>query len=152
MSLVSKWSLAEVIPNQLNHTWPGELVSFEEKGLNLPTGDLTLEVQGRVRPVQRWDGKLWSYVTIDDKDAKGGKLEISEVPADFQPGRVQPGITAKLEGDFYLIDNGTYQFKLRHYRGRLKDPAALGDFPHWSGGMRIKGQKHWDGEANFESN
>lgn len=152
MNVISGWSRAVMIPNQLNHTWPGELVSFDAKNLKLPDGDLTLEVQGRVRPVQRWDGKLWSYLTIDDKDAEGAKLEISEVPAQFQAGRAQPGITAKQEGDFYLIDNGTYQFKLRHYRGRLPNPVTLGEFPHWCGGMRCKGQKDWDGNAYFESN
>lgn len=144
--------LGVVIPNQLNHTWPGELVSFDEKQLNLPKGDLTLEVQGKIRPVQRLNGKVWSYVTISNKDHKGKKIEIGEVQADFKQGKAKPGITMKRNGDFYLIDNGTYEFKLRNYSGRLRSPVLLGNFPHWCGGMRTKNQKDWDGNAYFESN
>lgn len=149
---IATTGMAAVIPNQLNHTWPGELVSFDEKKLKLPKGDLTLEVQGEVRPVQRFDGKVWSYVTIADKDSNGEKIDISEVAADFKSGKVKAGISMKKEGGFFLIDNGTYQFKLRNYSGRLKSPMALGKFPHWCGGMRSKGQKDWDGDAYFESN
>ena len=79
--------LGVVIPNQLNHTWPGELVSFDEKQLNLPKGDLALEVQGKIRPAQRLNGKVWTYVTISNKDHKGKKIEIGEVQADFKQGK-----------------------------------------------------------------
>ena len=129
------------IPNQLNHTWPGELVSFELGKGKVPAGDLALEVQGMTRPAQREGDRVWSYVTIRDRDAEGEKIEISTVPAVLKKAKVEPGIRLKQEGEYYLIDNGTYQFRLRKYTGKLAKPMKLGDLPHWCGGMRAKGQK-----------
>lgn len=140
-----------IIPNQLNHSWPGELVSFPAPG-KLPEGDLTLEVQGEVRPAQRAGGAVWSYVSIANKDPEGKKLDVGEVPAILRTGKVAPGITVTEEKDFYLIDNGTYQFKLRNYDGKSEKAIPLAQFPHWCGGMKTKAQKTWDGNAYFESN
>lgn len=140
------------IPNQLDHEWPGELVSFDLEGQELPAGDLVLEVQGVVRPAQVMDGKVWSYVSISGKDDEGKKVEISTIPAHLRKGGIAPGIVLKEEGDFFIIDNGAYQFRLRNYGGKMEGPMALADFPHWCGGMRTKGQKGWDGKAYFESN
>ncbi|MDB4484421.1 hypothetical protein N9044_01380, partial [bacterium] len=139
------------IPNQLNHTWPGELVSFDLNGRKIPSGDLALEVQGVTRPAQRDGDRIWSYVTITDRDAEGQKIEISTVPAVLNTRKVSPGISLKKDGDYHLIDNGTYQFRLRNYRGKFSKPASLGDLPHWCGGMKTKEQKGWDGKAYFES-
>lgn len=140
------------IPNQLNHSWPGELVSFGIGSKKMPKGDLTLEVQGAKRPAQRDGDLVWSYVTIRDRDESGDKIDISTVPATLLSEKTSPGITAKIEGDYYLIDNGTYQFRLRNYTGTFKDPVSMGELPHWCGGMKAEGQKDWDGKAFFESN
>ena len=134
------------IPNQLGHEWPGELVSFDLG--KAPSGDLAMEVQGTTRPAQvDADGRVWSYVTI-----AGEGDEIATVPAILKQGKVQAGITWKKQDGFYLIDNGTYQFKLRDYQGDLNSPSSLGKFPHWCGGMKSNGQKEWDGAGWFESN
>ena len=139
------------IPNQLNHIWPGELVSFNLNGRKIPSGDLALKVQGVTRPAQRDGDRIWSYVTITDRDAEGQKIEISTVPAVLNTRKVSPGISLKKDGDYHLIDNGTYQFRLRNYRGKFPKPTSLGDLPHWCGGMKTKEQKGWDGKAYFES-
>ncbi|MDB2674058.1 hypothetical protein N9Y81_03810 [Akkermansiaceae bacterium] len=141
-----------IIPNQLNHTWPGELVSFHPKGPKIPSGNLSLEVQGITRPAQRDGDRFWSYVTISDRDSEGNKLDISTVPVILSTKKVAPGITFKKDGDYHLIDNGTYQFRLRNYQGKFAKPISLGDLPHWCGGMKTKEQKDWDGKAYFESN
>jgi len=138
-----------VIPNQLEHTWPGELVSFEVKGKSLPKGDLVAEIQGEVRPVQVEQDRLWTYVTIEKRD---GKDDLKEVPMIIKAGKADPGITFEKKGGFYEIDNGTYQFRLRDFEGKLAKPVLLKDFPHWCGGMKSRGQKGWDGKAYFESN
>ena len=142
------------IPNQLNHTWPGELVSLPTlpAEMQFPKGDLSMEVQGVIRPVQRVGDTVWSYVSISNKDAEGKKIDISSVTASISPRRVSPGISVKKEGDFFHIDNGTYQFKLRNYDGKSDQAMPLADFPHWCGGMKTKTQKNWDGNAFFESN
>jgi len=143
--------LGFVIPNQLNHAWPGELVSFPA-GTRMPRGDFSLEVQGVQRPVQRVGNIVWSYVSIANKDSEGKKLDVTTVPASFNLNSAAPGILVKHEGDFFLIDNGTYQFRLRKYSGKTGNAKPLSDFPHWCGGMRTKSQKVWDGNAFFESN
>ena len=149
---VSGEELTFTIPNELKHEWPGELVSFDLDGMTLPAANLMLEVQGVARPVQVQDDQLWSYVTIVGKDAEGENLEISRVPAHLKKGKVAPGIAMKKEGDFFVIDNGSYEFRLRNYADALKAPVTLGEMPHWCGGMRTRGQKDWDGKAYFESN
>jgi hypothetical protein len=111
-----------------------------------------LEVQGEVRPAQRAGGAVWSYVSIANKDPEGKKLDVGEVPAILRTGKVAPGITVTEEKDFYLINNGTYQFKLRNYDGKSEKAIPLAQFPHWCGGMKTKAQKTWDGNAYFESN
>ena len=135
------------IPNQLGHEWPGELVSFDLGKGKPPSGDLAMEVQGITRPAQVDDqGRVWSYVTIAGKGE-----EIATVPAVLKQEKSQPGITWKKQDGFYLIDNGTYQFKLRDYQGETA-PTPLGKFPHWCGGMKSKEQEKWDGSGWFESN
>lgn len=141
-----------VIPNQLNHTWPGELVSFESKGMDLPSGNLVAEVQGVTRPVQREGDRIWTYVTITNQGEDGTKYLIPEVPLVIKKGDLKPGISFEKKNGFYEIDNGTYLFRLRNFDGALDKPVELGKFPHWCGGMKSKGQKDWDGEAYFESN
>jgi len=138
------------IPNQLQHRWPGELVSFNLKAV--PAGDLSLEVQGVSRPAQRDGDRIWSYVTIKDRDAEGKKLDIGVVSAQLRSRKVSDGISVRKDGDFYLIDNGTYQFRLRDYKGGKLKGKTLAEVPHWCGGMRAKTQKNWDGKAYFESN
>ena len=138
------------IPNQLQHRWPGELVSFNLKAV--PAGDLSLEVQGVSRPAQRDGDRIWSYVTIKDRDAEGKKLDIGVVSAQLRSRKVSDGISVRKDGDFYLIDNGTYQFRLRDYKGDRLKGKTLAEVPHWCGGMRAKTQKNWDGKAYFESN
>ncbi len=137
-----------IIPNQLGHEWPGELVSFDLGNGKVPSGDLSMEVQGTTRPAQvDEEGRVWSYVTIAGKGE-----EIGTVPAVLKQEKVQAGITWKKQDGFYLIDNGTYEFKLRDYKGDLDSPVELGKFPHWCGGMKSKEQKKWDGAGWFESN
>ena len=111
-----------------------------------------MEVQGVVRPVQRVGDVVWSYVSISNKDSEGKKMDVGTVPAKFKFNSATPGITVNNEGDFFLIDNGTYQFKLRNYRGKLGKTIPLAKFPHWCGGMKTKSQRNWDGKAFFESN
>jgi len=157
-ALVGAAEVKLTIPNQLNHTWPGELVSFDLDPGKV-AGVTVMEIQGRTRPVQieqvdiggRLKSRVWTYVTIEGKDAEGEKLDISTVPAILKSGRASAGIKLSRQGDYYLIDNGTYQFRLHNYRGKLSRPTELSKLPHWVGGMKTIGQKNFDGRAYFES-
>ncbi|MFP4260541.1 MAG: hypothetical protein ACLFS1_05620 [Opitutales bacterium] len=141
-----EWS----IPNELNLDWPGELVYFESD--STPDHKATgIEIDGVVTPVQIEEvaGKTryWSYVRVP-KHRGGEPAFVARLSHD----EVRPGIRLLEEGDFYLIDNGTYQFRLRNFDGALDAPVPLHEFPHWIGGMRTHNQTGWDGRAWYDGN
>lgn len=146
------------IPNELEHEWPGELVSFDLAPGQLPRGPLSVTVQGVRRPGQleviEEDGReihrLWTYVTIRDRDAGGEKLDITSVPVQVSARESPPGIRLEHRNGEYRIDNGTYRFSLRDLPGKLDSPVPLQELPHWIAGMMSRGQERLDGQASFQ--
>ncbi|MBE7464209.1 MAG: hypothetical protein HS116_12080 [Planctomycetes bacterium] len=104
---------------------------------------------GWVRPAQiekvTVDGKpmdrVWFVATLS------GEETAAQVT--FRTQEIAPGIRMRAEGDYYLIDNGVYELRLRKY-GELPGPTPIGSLKHWLGGMRVKGHQSWDGKAFFE--
>ncbi|TVR17528.1 MAG: hypothetical protein EA401_00385, partial [Planctomycetota bacterium] len=107
-------------------------------------------IQGRERPVQiqrlQRDGedvaRAWFIATIDDTDE-------GDVPVRYSGGSIEPGISMEESGDFYVIDNGVYQFRLRRSQD-FAEPIPFDQVPHWFGGARTHGHDAWDGRAWFE--
>ena len=93
----------------------------------------------------------WFVATIGQQtevDDRG--KEKRAVPRETLAGaHADAGISIAQDGDFLLIDNGVYQFRVRNYQGDLARTTPLSDVPHWSGGMRV-GDGPWDGRAWFE--
>ena len=64
-------------------------------------------------------------------------------------GNPEVGINMHQDGDFLVIDNGVYQFRVRNYQGALSEATPLSGVPHWNGGMRV-GDGPWDGRSWFD--
>ena len=122
--------LERTIPNGLNETWPLEHVYFEFDPADVK-GPMTCTIQGITRPTQEErvkDGnrdlvRLWTTATVEWKDDAGNPVKktrestLNNIKAVFQPGTALSPLSIKDEGDYYLIKNGTYEFKVRHYKG-----------------------------------
>lgn len=148
------------VPNDLQLSWPSDLVSLPApKGKLPPAASLALETQGVLRPVQiSGDGdqaRLWSVMTVvpDTLDERKRKVPPADIVArlvrtDPLPADLQVGCAE--EKDSYRIWNGTYEFRLRRYAGKLPAPVPISELPHWIAGMRPAGTETWDGRAAFE--
>jgi hypothetical protein len=157
--------LVKVIKNDLSQTWPLEHVYFDFKPSEV-TGPMTCTIQGVTRPTQeeqvKVDGqevvRLWTLATIDWKDDAGNPIKktrdskLTDIQAVFKPGTTSSPLSIKDEGDYYLINNGTYEFKVRHYTGDFAQPMSIDKVPHWIAGMRVAGTDKWDGRATFQGN
>ncbi|MEN8773988.1 MAG: hypothetical protein ABF379_03230 [Akkermansiaceae bacterium] len=102
-------------------------MSFDPKSKKIPSGNLALEIQRVTRPTQRGRNHVWNYVTINNTDAEGEKLDISTTPADLSTKNIFLGVNLEEDDDYYLIDDGRYQFRLRNYRGKLSKTISLND-------------------------
>ena len=157
--------LVKVIKNDLSETWPLEHVYFDFKPSEV-TGPMTCTIQGITRPTQEEKVKtvgqgvtrLWTLATIDWKDDAGNPIKrtrdakLTDIQAVFNPGTATSPLSIKDDGDYYVITNGTYEFKVRHYQGDFSQPMPLELVPHWMGGMRVAGTAKWDGRATFQGN
>jgi len=157
--------IVKVIKNDLSETWPLEHVYFEFKPSEV-TGPMTCTIQGVTQPTQveqvKKDGqdmvRLWTVATIDWKDNAGNPVEktpdskLTDIQAVFKPGDAPSPLSIKDDGDYYVINNGTYEFKVRHYKGDFAQPMPIEQVPHWIGGMRVAGTDKWDGRAAFQGN
>ncbi|MCC5788339.1 MAG: hypothetical protein JJT75_01800 [Opitutales bacterium] len=149
-------TLVRTIPNTFGSQWEGEHVYFEFSPDEVDTSrPASLRIFDVVRPVQ-WevverDGeeivKAWSYVTIES--AEGRELENIEAHLEYREG--EPGISMREEGDFLIINNGTYEFRVMNFDGDFEEPKKLGEVEHWLQGKRTLGMDGWDGDAYFES-
>ena len=70
----------------------------------------------------------------------------------LKSGSAEGGIQVTEAGGCYVINNGTYVFRLRKFNGGFDRQMPLKDCPHWIAGMRSLGQNEDDGHAFFESN
>lgn len=155
--------LVRPIPNTLQLSWPHEHVSMD-----LPEGTLgqggTVTIGDHVTPYQvervSVDGKpidrAWFIARISGSETTDAKGKVKRTPppaqvdARFQPGASAPaGISASRDGRWLVIDNGVYEFRLETYAD-LQPGTAFAATPHWTGGMRTKGARAWDGRAWFE--
>jgi len=160
--------IEKTIPNQLKMHWPWELVYFDFPAGSLK-GDTSVEIPGveELRPVQviesiDSDGqkvdRAWFIATVNKQETKDkkGKVRSSippELPIKFHPGKKSEAmINVESEGDFFIINNGIYEFRLRKYAKGLESPLPLEQVKHWMGGARLEGTDKWDGRANFDGN
>jgi hypothetical protein len=140
------------ITNPLKLDWPWELTyrDFEPGQLR---GEQRVRIAGEIRPIQvqqidtaegRKD-RAWFIATLPGKTDE-------PVPVTIERGNAEPGISHQQSGDYHIIDNGRYEFRVRALDGKLSEPTPLSEAAHWIGGMRVKGQSAWDGRAWFEGN
>lgn len=162
ISSLSAASHEAVIPNHLRQSWPWDPTYFK---VDPATADQlqVAEFLGHERPVQiqrtTVNGedvtRAWFIATITEREAivddrgRNTTAIIADVPVTLRSGNIAPGITRTDHGDFHLIDNGVYEFRLRQSM-TFDEPIPFGQVPHWSGGGRVKGEEVWDGRAWFE--
>ena len=162
------------INNELRLDWPDELVH-----LDFPAGSMKsissvelvsadyqkegIDYEKWLRPVQleevTVEGKkfdrVWFKATLEGTSYtdKKGKLKKDKPPVKaeilFAKKKVQPAISLKTEGDYFLIDNGVYHFLLRKY-SQFSKPVPLNKLKHFIAGMKPVGSKIWEGKAFFE--
>ena len=163
-----------VINNELKLNWPEELVymDFPSGSAQKFTSVELLSAQYSKadynydkwqRPVQleklKVDGKeidrLWYKASLEGssyKDEKGKTRKVAppvKAEVKFGQEKTLAGISMKADGDYYLIDNGVYEFRLRKY-SQFSSPVPMNKLKHFIAGMRPIGSKVWDGKAFFE--
>lgn len=149
------------IPNDLQLSWPSDLVSLPVLAGRLPPPDqLALETQDVLRPVQlasEADGtpRLWSVMTVvaDTPDERGRKQPPKDIVTKLvrtSPLPPETRISVTEEPDAYRIASGLYEFRLRRHAGKLAKPVPLSELPHWIAGMRPAGTEAWDGRAAYD--
>lgn len=159
----SGWAeVRTVIPNHLRQHWPMDptyvvLPPDQAEGLTVA------EIGDHRRPVQiehavvdgRPIARAWFMATIDEReryeDDRGRTVTgiVADVPVRLADGEIEPGIRLQETDQFFIIDNGIYQFRVRQSQ-TFDTPRPLSEVPHWSGGMRLGGEGAWDGRAWFE--
>lgn len=163
LSLTAALSAAETatIPNPLGLSWPGELVYLT---VDPNAGIQSATLQDRTVPVQletvtTADGeretRAWFIArigkeTVTDDRGREKQAVPREATVTFGTASQPAGISLIEDGDFYVIDNGVYQFRVRRYHTDLAGPTPLAELPHWCGGMRVGDNGPWDGRAWFE--
>jgi hypothetical protein len=139
------------IANPLGQDWPWELVSMDfPSGVAKPDWVATIDGVNGARPCQvervTVDGKemdrVWFVATL------AGTQKTATVT--FDSGKAVSPLSAREDGAYTVIDNGVYEFRLANYAKLSPGGKRLGDVPHWLGGLRVKGEKAWDGRAAFE--
>jgi hypothetical protein len=140
---------ARTIPNQLKLAWPWDLVS-----LDFPGGSLREPLAVRIDGLEQPRPGQIEHATVDGKPvdrlwfictATGGKDRIG---IEVVPGATAASTLAiRDEGGFTVIDNGVAEFRLATY-GQVAG-KRFDQIPHWTGGMRAKGEPAWDGRAWF---
>ena len=173
-SALSVFAEVREINNELKLHWPNELVymdfpegsmkgktSVELKSVQYEKGEYEHDMW--LHPVQlekvESNGKkidrLWFKASLTGKAYKDSKGRSRKSPApvkakvEFSSQKVISGISIKSEGDYHLIDNGVYEFRLRKY-GKLNKPTPLNELKHFIAGMRPVGSKIWEGKAFYE--
>ena len=162
------------INNELKLHWPEELVymdfpagkmkgknSVELKSVEYDKGEYEHSLWQR--PIQHEkvivNGKtfdrVWYKATLTGKAYKDSKGRNRKSPApvkgnvEFTGKKSTPGITMKKDGDYYLINNGVYEFRLRQY-SKFSSPVPMNKLKHFIAGMRPLGSSIWEGKAFFE--
>lgn len=137
-----------VISNEFGLHWPWDLtyIELEQNNLREP---LAVRIGDELRPAQlekvTTDGKTTSRVWFNATIPHG----TNEMPVTIiENQQTTPGLSVRRDGDFSLIDNGVYEFRLHRY-ANISAGTPFGQLPHWSAGMRVKGQSAWDGRAWF---
>lgn len=136
--------LPVTVDNTLGLNWPLDLTYLPVADNQADRIQSVLLPNGTRRPVQiertEHETRAWFLATLGRENAH--TLQLSGTP-------VSSGVMLQEDKDYYLIDNGTYQFRLRKGQS-FSTPTPLKDVPHWNGGARVKGQPAWDGRAWFE--
>ena len=137
------------IANPLGQNWPWELISMDFPPDTVQSGwVVTIEGIAEPRPIQiqkiQVDGKLidrvWFIATLGRK--------TTEAKATFGPGSASSPLRISAENASTIIDNGVAELRLRLAGAPAGTP--LNKVPHWLGGVRVKGEKVWDGQAHFD--
>lgn len=139
------------IHNPFGDQWPLEHVYFDLSPAEA-AGPLTCTVQGHTRPTQpervtvagEPRVRLWTVATILGREAKG------DVTATLAPGTAPSALTVRDDGECFVIDNGVYTARIRHYHAGLAGPTPLERLPHPLAGLKVDGQDRWDARARFE--
>ncbi|MCC5843837.1 MAG: hypothetical protein JJU05_06245 [Verrucomicrobia bacterium] len=154
--------ITHTVQNPLRQRWPWDLTHIEVPAAQAE--DLTIaELSGHIRPVQietlsrngESVSRAWFVATIDQReqftDDRGRNTEgvIREAPLTLRSGSIRPGIHRSESGPFHVIDNGTYEVRIRQSE-TFDEPIPFHKAPHWFGGGRVKGQSEWDGRAWFD--
>ncbi len=141
---------SRTLPNGLGLGWSWDLLSQDYPGgtLQEPIAVRIAGVEG-VRPAQvervtvagKPVDRLWFICTV--------KAEAKEISYELLPGeKAAPHLVVREEGGLTVLDNGVAEFRLASYgdvTGKRFD-----QLPHWSAGMRPKGETAWDGRAWFQ--
>ncbi len=148
---LAQGEIVRTIHNPFGDQWPLEHVYFDLAPEQVP-GPMVCTVGGITRPTQAErvtvDGqprtRLWTVATLTGKENKG------DFPAVLKPGTAASALTVREDDECYVIDNGVFTLRIRHYRGGLAGPTPLERVPHPVAGLRVAGQDRWDARAHFE--
>ena len=172
--ILSAFSESRTINNELKLQWPNELVYMDfpagkmkgktavelksvmfekgeyqhEKWLN-PIQVETLTINGK--KVDR----VWYKATLKGQSKKDSKGRIKHSPApikavvEFNSKKAPSGIIMKEDNNYYIINNGVYEFRLRKYK-KIATALRLDKVKHFIAGMRPIGSNIWEGKAFFQ--
>ena len=165
---------SRVINNELKLHWPEELVymdfpagsmkgksSVELKSVVYQKGEYEHDMW--LRPIQLEQltvkgkelDRVWYKASLKGASYKDSKGRVKKSPAPYKANiefgnkKTSAGISMKASGDYYLINNGVYEFRLRKY-SKFSQPVPMNKLKHFIAGMRPVGSKVWDGKAFFE--
>ncbi|MDA3963442.1 MAG: hypothetical protein PF961_21860 [Planctomycetota bacterium] len=150
------------LPNGRAEHWPHELVSMDFPIDQLDAYQVVTGM-GDARPVQ-WErterngkpvARAWFIATItgsEETDDRGRTKRIKpakQVELSFDTGSVPTGLSLREDGDYYLINNGVFDMRIRR-SAALSAPLPFEQIPHWFGGSRVSGTDSWDGKAYMQ--
>ena len=112
--------VARTISNPLKLGWPWELVHFDVDAKNV-SEEMSVKIRDETRPaqVEKLDGgkaRVWFIASL-----QGGKDAPKDQTVTLAPGKSASPLKIARGGDFLVVDNGVYGF-------RVPDFAARGDF------------------------
>ena len=143
---------------------------------NFQDQQYAIAIEGLVRPIQvefldsagltssdvrkAQTARIWTIATLrgekDINSEDGRRLPAPESSKAYlirrpQGFQVEQPLQMRSDQQYYYIENqGLYTFRLRKFdHKQFNPPIALDDLPHFMGGLKVFGEKNYDGRAWF---